>query len=96
MDCAVTKCSRPGPDVAGSLRIFSTSRRWPLIPSADLRKLQASLSQYVQLADSPVAQELLDLVGRELQLRKLTDTGPRPAKNLSRLGRDSARRRGIQ
>ena len=50
-------------------QIFGTVRRWPLVPSAELCRLQAALTQCVELAGSGSAQELLLLVTEELRQR---------------------------
>lgn len=52
-----------------SPQIFGTFRRWPLVPSAELYRLQAALTQCVELAGSAAAQDLLGLVAEELQQR---------------------------
>ena len=56
------------PDVPSS-QIFGTFRRWPLVPSAELYRLQAALTQCVELAGSEAADELLTLVTEELRQR---------------------------
>jgi hypothetical protein len=50
-------------------RIFGTFRRWPLVPSAELYRLQAALERCVELAGSEAAHELLGLIRKELQQR---------------------------
>ncbi|WP_427170884.1 hypothetical protein [Arthrobacter sp. 92] len=49
--------------------IFDTFRRWPLVPSTELFRLQAALTQCVELVGSDTARELLTLVTQELQQR---------------------------
>lgn len=52
-----------------SSQIFGTFRRWPLVPSDELLRLQATLTQCVELAGPEAADDLLRLVTQELQLR---------------------------
>ena len=49
--------------------IFGTVRRWPLVPSAELYRLQAALTQGVELAGAVSGNELLALVSDELERR---------------------------
>ena len=56
------------PDVPPS-QIFGSFRRWPLLASAELYRLQAALTQCVELAGSEAADELLTLVTEELRQR---------------------------
>ena len=60
---------RQDPQGAASAQIFGTFRRWPLVPSAELYRLQAALRQCVELAGSEAAEELLTLVAQELRQR---------------------------
>ena len=52
-----------------SSQIFGTFRRWPLVPSAELYRLQATLTQCVEVAGYEAAHDLLELVTAELQQR---------------------------
>ena len=49
--------------------IFGTFRRWPLVPSAELYRLQVALTQCVELAGPDAAHELLTDVTDELERR---------------------------
>lgn len=60
---------RQVPEGLPSARIFGTFRRWPLVPSAELYRLQAALEHCVELAGSEAANELLGLIRKELQQR---------------------------
>ena len=51
------------------MQIFGSFRRWPLVPSAELYRLEAALAQCVELAGSEAAHELLTLVSEELRQR---------------------------
>lgn len=55
--------------VSPTSRVFVTFRRWPLVPSAELQQLQATLSQCVELAGLESARELLLVVTDELLRR---------------------------
>ena len=50
-------------------QIFGTFRRWPLVPSDELLRLQTTLTQCVELAGPEAADDLLKLVTQELRLR---------------------------
>lgn len=58
-------------------RIFVTFRRWPLVPSAELQRLELTLSQCVEVSGLESARELLLLVSDELQRRseEMPDAG---------------------
>jgi hypothetical protein len=69
---------RQVPQGLPSSQIFGTFRRWPLVPSAELLRLQATLTQCVELAGPEAAHDLLTLVTQELQLRSAEEpTDPR-------------------
>lgn len=72
---------RQVPQGVPSAQIFGTLRRWPLLPSAELLRLQATLTQCVELDGSEAAHDLLALVTQELQLRSLEE--PADARRLS-------------
>jgi len=61
---------RQVPQGLPSPQIFGTFRRWPLVPSAELYRLQDALTQCVELAGSADAHDLLGLVTEELQQRR--------------------------
>ena len=61
--------NRQVPQGVPSPQIFGTFRRWPLVPSAELYRLQAALTQCVELAGSEAAHKLLALVSEELRQR---------------------------
>ena len=79
---------RQDPQDVPSSQIFGTFRRWPLVPSAELYRLQAALTQCVELAGSEAAHELLRLVTQELQQRSEEE----PADARGRSGRARAPR----
>lgn len=58
-------------DVQQSLpsSIFVTFRRWPLVPSAELYRLQGALTQCLELAGPDSDHKLLTLVTDELERR---------------------------
>lgn len=60
---------RQVPQGVPPLQIFGSFRRWPLVPSAELYRLEAALAQCVELAGSEAAHELLTLVSEELRQR---------------------------
>jgi hypothetical protein len=64
---------RQGSQGVPSSQIFGTFRRWPLVPSAELYRLQAALTQCVELAGSEAAHELLTLVSEELRQRSVKE-----------------------
>ncbi|MET3950383.1 hypothetical protein [Arthrobacter sp. UYEF36] len=72
---------RQVPQGVPSAQIFGTFRRWPLLPSAELLRLQATLKQCFELDRSEAAQDLLRLVTQELQLRSVEE--PADARRLS-------------
>ncbi|MDI3213978.1 hypothetical protein [Arthrobacter sp. AL12] len=51
------------------MQIFGSFRRWPLVPSDELYRLEAALTQCMELAGSDAAHELLTLVSEELRQR---------------------------
>lgn len=51
--------------------------------SAELGRLQATLTRYLELSDSDAAQELLTLVASEIRSRNLPDSGPGPAAKIA-------------
>lgn len=59
--------------------IFGTLRRWPLMPSEELCRLQVALTQCVELAGPHSAHELLRLVTDELE-RRTAETPHLPAR----------------
>lgn len=63
--------------VSPTSRVFVTFRRWPLVPSAELERLQSTLSQCVEMAGLESARELLLVVTDELQRRteEIPDVG---------------------
>ena len=61
---------RQVPQGLPSSQIFGTFRRWPLVPSAELLRLHATLTQCVELAGPGAVDDLLRLVTLELQLRR--------------------------
>ena len=61
--------NRQVPQGVPTSQIFGSFRRWPLVPSAELYRLQAALTQCVELAGSEAAHELLTLVSEELRQR---------------------------
>ena len=65
--------NRQIPQGVPSSQIFGTFRRWPLVPSAELYRLQAALTQCVELAGSEAAHELLTLVSEELRQRSVKE-----------------------
>ena len=73
--------NRQVPQGVPSSQIFGTFRRWPLVPSAELYRLQAALTQCVELAGSEAAHELLTLVTEELRQRSAEE--PAEARRLS-------------
>ena len=70
---------RKVPQGVPSSQIFGTFRRWPLVPSAELYRLQAALTQCVELAGSEAAHELLTLVSEELQQRSAEEPSENPS-----------------
>lgn len=70
--------NRQGPQGVPSSQIFGTFRRWPLVPSAELYRLQAALTQCVELAGSDAAHELLTLVSEELRQRSVKEPAETP------------------
>jgi hypothetical protein len=73
--------NRQIPQGVPSSQIFGTFRRWPLVPSAELYRLQAALTQCVELAGSEAAHELLTLVTEELRQRSAEE--PAESRRLS-------------
>lgn len=64
-----------------SSQIFGTFRRWPLVPSAELYRLQSTLTQCVEVAGYEAAHDLLGLVTAELQQRSVEE--PAETRSLS-------------
>ncbi|MDP9984459.1 hypothetical protein J2W14_003884 [Pseudarthrobacter oxydans] len=81
--------NRQVPQGVPSSQIFGTFRRWPLVPSAELYRLQAALTQCVELAGSEAAHELLTLVSEELRQRSAKE----PPESRSTPGQDRAPRK---
>ncbi|QYF90464.1 MULTISPECIES: hypothetical protein [Arthrobacter] len=69
---------RPDAHESASSRIFVMFPRWPLVPSADLYRLQAALTRCADLEDSGSARELLLLVTDELE-RRTAEPGHLPS-----------------
>lgn len=73
---------------------------WPLLPSAELYRLQAALTECVELAGPDSAPELLTLVTDELE-RRTEEPAHLPRQNVPTIGAAQAgtpgrrRRRGL-
>ncbi|WP_427174620.1 hypothetical protein [Arthrobacter sp. 92] len=74
-------------------RVFVRFRRWPLVPSAELYRLQTILSQCVELAGSDSANELLTLVTDELERRTAETNLPHRSVRAVHSGTHGSRRR---